>query len=98
MLPPLLRSLSTSSLAARGIASAAVVGAALTAVHAIREHGGGGAGEPLGALAAVLTCMGRFAAPALASSLGYGSRSELWAIAGGCLPPVLMSLVLHVKN
>ena len=98
VLNPMLRVLSSPAPELKVIALMVVLAAAAVTMLSIRAHGGGGAGEPLGLLAGVLSWLGRFAGPVLASYIAPLAALDLWSTLGASIPPSVMALVLWLRS
>jgi len=88
---PSMRLLSSAPPGTKAAALALVVAAGAVTVFSIRAHGGGGLGEGLGILAAILAWAGFYAAPALAPGL---AESDVLQVCGASILPLLMVAVV----
>jgi hypothetical protein len=77
------------------MAWAVVIAAAAATPIALKIAGGGGAGEALGLILVILTWVGRFAGPAIASWLAPNDPpDDLWRVIGGSFPALLFAVAV----
>ena len=88
---PSMRLIMTAPPGTKAAAIVMVVAAGAITVFSIRAHGGGGVGEGLGILAAILAWAGLYALPALAPAL---AEPDVLQLAGASIPPLAMAAVV----
>ncbi len=94
MVPPFVELLRHRAPGVAWAAALLIVVTAVATAATIRSRGGGGAGEALGCLGGALAWTGCLAAPFLSPQLVPGASKDLARIAGGSLPPLLMTFAL----